>query len=359
MINTKHPLFLEDMNNIYSSRHEWEELKSSVFFVTGATGMLASYFVYFLIWLNEKKNFGISIIINFRNIEKCKKLYGRYFDCSWFFVVQEDICTIDYNKNPIFLNVDYIIHAASFASAKYFGEYPVETILPNTVGTYNLLNYYKDKRVKGMVFLSSTSVYGNGDLKQALDENQPCIIDLSGEGNYYGISKYCGEALCKAYSKEYGFPVVSVRIAHSYGPTMDITEDVRVFSEFVSNVIDGRNIKIKSDGTTTRLFCYASDCISGILIAMLDGISGESYNLGNPEQQYSIFELAKLIVSLVPQKQLKIVYSKRELENYSPSTYSSNTTIDISKLKSLGWRCRVDAREGFARTVQIIDDQRR
>lgn len=355
MLYKQHPLWVEDMESIYKTRENWHEFNHATIYITGSNGMLASYLVYYLIWLRENKDIDLCIIINSRNAKKKKELYGSYLKFDWFQVISEDVCKIDYSTER-FKKVDYVIHAASFANAKQFGIYPVETILPNVVATSQILSYCHTHKVKGMVYLSSTAIYGMESDRQLLDEQQASILNLNSMGNFYGISKYCGEALCRAYALEYHVKAMAVRIAHSYGPTMDLETDIRVFAEFVKDVIAGRDITIMSDGKASRFFCYISDCISGILTVLLDGEKGESYNLGNPSQKYTISELAETLASLDVAKNIHVRYSKREDETYTPPTCSSESKIDVSKLEALGWKCKIGAREGFERTIKIIKE---
>ena len=90
----------EDMENIYNRNIEWTRLYKKSILVTGATGMLASYLVYFFIYLNEEKDAGIKIYSLVRNLEKCKKVFGEYVERDYFFVVEQDI------TDKIILNAD-------------------------------------------------------------------------------------------------------------------------------------------------------------------------------------------------------------------------------------------------------------
>lgn len=353
MVNNKRLLFLEDMRRIYNSVTDIERIRNKVFLVTGATGMLASYMVFFLIWLNEECDFNLRIIVNCRNEIKCKEKFGKYVECDWFVMSIEDISEFDYSSDCVD-RIDYIIHAASLANSYLYGKYPVETILPNVKGTTNLLNYCRDNPSTRLLFLSSTSIYGDNNEREYLIEESTSVLDISTPGNYYGISKLCGEALCKAYFLEYGVSARTVRIAHSYGPTMDCDNDTRVFAEFVKNATNGDNIKIRSSGNAKRMFCYASDCISGMLYALLHGEDGESYNLANPEQEYSIRELAELIAYDIMERKVNIEYVEQDTKEYSPTNKQSLSKVSVEKLKKLGWKYSVNAKNGFMRTIMIL-----
>ena len=103
---------------------------------------------------------------------------------------------------------------------------------------YELLKYAAAEKIDGMLFFSSDSIYGRTQSIEAIAESDIGLFDFSEIGNFYGESKRSGEALCKAYSIEYGVPAKSIRIHHTYGPSMDIKNDKRVFADFVQKVVD-------------------------------------------------------------------------------------------------------------------------
>ena len=291
-----------DMAKIYHSFKNPERLKDSSFYITGASGMLASYLTYFLIFLNECHNYGIKIFANVRDKTKALNRFGIYARKKYFNLILDDV------NNNISINqrVDYIIHAASPASPQYYNQIPVEVILPNVIGTYNLLEYAKNFQVKSFLFFSSGSVYGS--INSSASENNIGSMNFLDNGNSYGESKRCGEALCHAYFSEYNIPAKSIRIYHTYGPTMDIDQDKRAFSEFVRNVINNENIIMTSDGAARRAFCYITDAVNAMFLVLLDGQAGESYNLANINQWLSIRELANILADLYPEKNLQVIY---------------------------------------------------
>ena len=92
---------------------------------------------------------------------------------------------------------------------------------------------------------------------------------------------------------------------------MDITNDNRVFAEFVSNVVQGKDIVMKSDGSAVRIFCYIADAVLGYFMVLLNGRDGEAYNVANSEGRCSIRELAQILCELFPEKHLSVIYETR------------------------------------------------
>ncbi|WP_251391926.1 NAD-dependent epimerase/dehydratase family protein [Mediterraneibacter agrestimuris] len=345
----------EDMNIIYTSIKGIEQLKNTKILVTGAYGMLASYLVYFFIFLNEFHNFSIDIWIIVRNKEKLEKRYGNICEKEYFHYVMQ---TLD-SEIRISEKMDYIIHAASLASPQYYNTIPVEVMLPNVIGTYHLLEFAKKCKTKNFLFFSSSEIYGKQDetISKNYDETVLGILDPMDIRNCYAESKRMGENMCVGYFREYGIKTNSVRIFHTFGPTMDIHHDERAFSEFVANIIDKKNIEMKSEGKAKRAFCYITDAILGFLLILLYGSSGETYNLCNDLQYISISELAKILVKLFPERNLKVKKVTRSIESTYVSKKDENLiTADSNKLRQIGWCPQITIKEGFFRTIKAIEE---
>ena len=165
------------------------------------------------------------------------------------------------------------------------------------------------------------------------------------------------ETMCKAYQVQYGVPVKIARIAHTYAPTMNIENDPRVFSSFVNNIVENRNIEMKSDGSGKRSFCYITDAVAAYFTILLHGTSGEAYNVCNTSQYISVVELAECLVNLYPEKRLKVIRKQRDKsEHYTENTLLVGKTNipDNTKLKQLGWEPRVDIKDGFKRVINYL-----
>lgn len=347
----KNPVIVEDMNTIYEFRESWNNIKHTSFYITGATGMLASYFVYFLIYLNEKYYYGITIYATVRNIEKATVKFGKYIEKDYFHLVKEDILL------PVSLEekVDYIIHAASLASPQYYGGFPVETMLPNIVATNELCKYGVKSNVKSFLFFSSGAVYGKVTGYSDIEEdNASGFFDFLADGSVYPESKRCGELICKSYCREYGLKAKSVRIHHTYGPTMDIANDNRAFSEFIRNILANENIVLKSPGLEKRAFCYITDAITSFYAILLDGKDGESYNIGNPNEFVTIRELAERLIGLFPEKGLTVEFQNRDDIGYCSLANTSDVPFSIKKMRTLGWEPKISIEDGFKRTIQFL-----
>ena len=149
-------------------------------------------------------------------------------------------------------------------------------------------------------------------------------------------------------------PAVIARIAHTYGPTMDIDNDPRVFASFIKNAVNRENIVIKSDGNAKRSFCYISDATTAFLKLLIEGKPGEAYNVCNAEQTVSIKELGKVISNLAS---VGLMYQKRpEDDVYLQDKNTGATIYSNEKLRKLGFSFKVDLQQGFSRVLTFAKE---
>ena len=143
--------------------------------------------------------------------------------------------------------------------------------------------------------------------------------------------------------------VYVARIAHTYGPGMQIENDGRIMADLIGNAVRGEDIVLKSKGEALRAFCYLSDAISGILTIMMSGEPGEAYNLSNETEEISILQLAELMV--------KLSEGKSQLKFDIPPTNTGycnyqRVALDSRKINVIGFRPQVPLKEGIRRTIQ-------
>lgn len=349
----KNNIIYEDLKDIYQRNINWNQLRNKTILITGAYGMLASYFVYMCIFLNEAYDYGIEIIAAVRSKEKLYKRFGVYADKKYFSIYLKDI-----NK-PLEIEgkVDYIVHGAGLASSQYYFEKPIEVMMPNISATMQLLELAVEKNSKSFLQFSSGEIYGTLEKGvTVITEDTYGLVDTLDLRNCYCESKRMAEMLCCAWYAQKKVPVKIARICHTFGPTMDIDSDTRVFSSFVSDVLHNRNIVMKSDGKTKRPFTYIADAVAAYFIILLGGEDGNAYNVCNEQEFLSIREVAEIVIGLYPQAGLKVVRdtSTKKVKNAT----ENEIKFSSKKLQELGWQCHYDTKSGFLRTIEGIKEQR-
>jgi len=337
----------EDLLQICQENLEWSELSGKNILITGANGILPSYMVetiLFLIKLGKIEDTKIFALV--RNKEKANLRFKDYLNCNYIHFLYQDVC------DPIIINdkINIIIHAASQASPKYYGIDPIGTLVPNVIGTINLLKLAKEKQIENFLFFSSAEVYGTTKIDKAIKETDFGYLDPMNIRSCYAESKRMGETICLSWFFQHNIPVKIIRPFHTYGPGMSL-DDGRVFADFVSYILKDQSLVINSDGSARRTYCYLKDAILAYFHILLKGTNGEAYNVGNPYQEYSVKELATTLINLFPDKSLKILINPvSSSSEYFPSTIN-RILPDISKLQALGWSPKVDVKAGFNRTI--------
>ncbi|WP_416545695.1 NAD-dependent epimerase/dehydratase family protein [Limnohabitans sp. DCL3] len=344
-------VWVEDTAAVLTRELPWQKLSGLTIAVTGAGGFLGGYLVRVLLGLHGAGlvECPVRVLALVRDVERGRERLGVFADSP-------NLELRTWNLNDIAVpdlgNCHYVLHAASQASPRFYGTDPVGTLMPNAVGTASLLQaLQRCPDPRGLLFVSSSEVYGQVGGDRTLAETDYGHIDPASVRACYAESKRLGETLCVAWYQQYGLPTYIVRPFHTYGPGL-LADDGRVFADFTYNVIRGENIVMMSDGSARRAFCYASDAIAGFFTVLLSGQPATPYNVANPAGELSVMELAELLVSLYPDKGLQV---ERRLppedRNYLSSTFS-RLIPDVQRLSGLGWSARVTPQQGFRRMIE-------
>lgn len=340
------PVFKEDIEDIINRPLDWEKFRNSNVMITGATGMVGTYLTHALLALNTKYDMNVSVIAVMRNPNK---LDDELKENSHVKVYVHDVSLpFEYDGE-----VDYVIHAASPASPLIMKDKPVETVAANALGAFYTLQLAKEKQVKGYLFISSREIYGQpAEGQEFFYEDTYGFVDPLDPRSCYPEGKKVAETMCASFAQEYGLPVKSARLAHTYGPGMSIY-DGRVQADFLKNIIHDENIVLKSEGTPVRTYTYISDAIAGMFYILLKG-NDLAYNIGDENAKVSIRQLAELLVSLVPEKNLKLVFDIPEggLKGTAPFTAG---ILSSKKLHDLGWEPKHSIAEGFQRMIRYLE----
>lgn len=337
----------KDNLQLIVQQHSWlRDFAGKTIFITGGTGLIGSALVDVLLALNEHLSSKVHLLIASRDEETVLKRFYYYRDCSELQFVQYDAT----KHNDLSFQADYIIHAASNAYPAMIQQQPVETMLSNFSGLYELLHYAVQHSIKNTVFISSSEVYGLVEGNLPLKEEDYGYVDLLNPRSSYPVSKRAAETLCVSFAKEYHLNVSIVRPGHIYGPTA-MREDNRVSSIFPYQVLAGENIVMKSDGSQMRSYCHSLDCATAILKVLLSGRSAEAYNISNSDSIMSIREMASLFAKHGDVEVIMELPTDVERNAFNPMV---NSSLNSDKLIALGWKGLFDKEKGTRDTLTVL-----
>lgn len=315
--------------------------------ITGCNGLICSSIVDILIYANRFLDADITIQLAALTEEETKERFAPYYGEPYLqYVPYNALKPVDFD-----FHTDFIIHGASNAHPAAYTKEPVETLLANVTGIKELLDYAKRTEAKRVLYISSSEVYGQkADLAAPFREKDYGFVDILNPRACYPSGKRASETLCAAYYAEYGVETVIVRPGHIYGPTMT-KFDTRATAQFTNDVINGRDIVMKSAGGQLRSYCYSADCACAILTVLLKGAPTEAYNISNRDSVVSIRQIAEMFAKC----------SGREVRFEDPDAAESkgynlmdNSSLDAEKLESLGWKAKFSLEEGVRRTISLM-----
>ncbi|GAX60449.1 NAD-dependent epimerase/dehydratase [Candidatus Scalindua japonica] len=188
---------------------------------------------------------------------------------------------------------DIIYHLAAAVGVKLIIEQPVRTIETNIKGTEVTLNLAK-KFGKKVLIASTSEVYGKSE-RVPFREDDDCLLGSTTFSRWsYACSKAVDEFLGLAYCKQYGVPVLIIRLFNTVGERQTGQYGM-VVPRFVEAALSGKPLLIYGDGRQTRCFAYVKDVING-MIALVNNSSsyGNVYNIGSTEE-ITINKLAEKI----------------------------------------------------------------
>lgn len=316
--------------------------------LTGGRGFLGRYFMKVFEQLNEgvlQKPCELVVLDSLITAGKDGSVIETIPHCRF---IQHDIIEPFQTRDKF----DYIVHAAGIASPFYYRAYPLKTLEVATSGTKNMLELANEQRAR-IIFFSSSEIYGDPDPRAVpIQESYRGNVSCQGPRACYDESKRLGETLCYIYHEQFGVSVSTVRPFNVYGPGMQ-ESDYRVLPNFANRIKAGLPLHIYGNGNQTRTFCYISDAIVGFLRTLVKGVPGEAYNIGNPDPEVSMLQLAQIIEKVLGRK---IEYNLATYPDSYPADEPQRRCPDIRKARlQLGYDPRVPIEDGLARFFAWTD----
>jgi GDP-L-fucose synthase len=223
--------------------------------------------------------------------------------------------------------------------------YPAEFLYVNLMIEANIIEAARKAGVEKLLFLGSSCIYPR-DAPQPLTESALLSGALEPTNQWYAIAKIAGIKLCQAYRRQYGCDFISAMPTNLYGPGDNY--DLATSHVLPALIRKAHEAKLRGDselviwgtGTPRREFLHVDDCADALVYLMRAYSREEHINVGSGED-LTVMELARVVSEVVG-------FSGGIMHDYTKPDGTPHKLMDSTKLRSLGWRPRIDLTEGIA-----------
>lgn len=245
-------------------------------------------------------------------------------------------------------NFDIIYNFAAILGVRNVSKKPYTTLTQNIEITKNLIDFCKKKKNCKYINFSSSEVYSNLISKKLIKYPTIEKLDLiflhkNIARDSYGLSKFISEKMCEHSNINF----INIRPHNIYGPDMGYSH---VIPELIKKMLNNKKISIVS-ANHKRAFCYIDDAVEQIIkLSFSKLIKKETFNIGNPNEEITIFNLAKKIqynlkreISLKKDKKITVGSPERRVPSLSKfKKYFGKTEFTILNeglRKTITWYC--------------------
>lgn len=334
---------VEDLEHIFENTQDiWESFRGKSIFVTGGTGFFGKWLLESFIYANDKLALNAKITTLTRNPESFLMEHPFYKEhANTIRFIKGDILNYDFNLDEKF---QFIIHAATSSDEKTNLSNPI--ILADLIiqGTKNILNFATKNPIESFLNVSSGAIYGIQPIEtQRTSEKDTFFIDLYNPKACYYESKRVSEMYGSLYFEQYKLPIKTARCFAFVGPHLPLNKHFAV-GNFINNVLNKEDIRIRSNGMSIRSYMYMSDLIVWLLNILIKGENNTAYNVGS-DYPVKIKDLAGIVSENFNSK----VIVQDEGNNEAGNIYMP----DIERAKLLGLTIKINLKNAIDKTIKF------
>ena len=313
---TASPLPAEDLTHILKHTSPlWEEARGKSFFITGGTGFFGMWMLESFTHTNDTLQLGARATVLTRDPVAFARKAPHLADRADLRFIQGDIRDFEFPVG----DYDYLIHAATEASAKLNNEAPHEMLDAIVAGMRRTLAFAAQAKVNKFLFTSSGAVYGRQPSALThVPEDYNGAPDCLDPGSAYGEGKRIAELMAAIHGKQHPCEIKIARCFAFVGPHLPLDTHFAI-GNFLRDVMAGSPIRIGGDGTPYRSYLYAADLAIWLWTILFKGQSLRPYNVGSAED-YPIASLATIVNEALGSSSA-IVIARSPEPGSSPSRY--------------------------------------
>ena len=245
---------------------------------------------------------------------------------------------------PLFQKTDAVFHLAAKTCLPECVNNPLEAASVNVLGTMNVLEAARRANVRKLNYADTSAEYeGINEFPTNEEKIRPIGV--------YAVSKHGGAAFCESYRELHAMNVTVLRYFNVYGPAQDWRRVIPpVMSSFIIRMLHRELPVIYGTGKKRRDFVYVDDVNEFHLVALEDQrTNGRIFNIGSGIN-FSVNEIYRLVEELLGSG-LQPIY-KPDLPGEAEITLA-----DITSAKSLGWKPRIEIKDGLKRTIEYLQNK--
>jgi dTDP-glucose 4,6-dehydratase len=310
--------------------------------VTGGAGFIGSHFARLLAKQHSSVIESIVILDKLTYAGRKENLVDILIKENVEFI-QGDIC----NPRTVELAISKVDSVINFAAESHVDrsiQSSAEFIYSNVSGVQVLLDAIKSsKRKIRFVQVSTDEVYGSINTG-SWTEDAPLLPNSP-----YSASKAGGELLARSYQRTHGLDVAITRCSNNYG-THHFPE--KLIPLFITNLLEGKKVPIYGSGINVRDWLHVDDHCRGIFQVLVNGKSGEVYNIGGG-RELSNLEITKSILEAMDASESSIEYVEDR------KGHDFRYSVDWSKInRELGYEPKVRFEDGLLETIEWYRNNR-
>ena len=209
-----------------------------------------------------------------------------------------------------------VVNLAAQAGVRYSIENPYAYMHSNLVGFLNIIELCRNNNAKGLIYASSSSVYG-GNKKNPFSVEDRVDNPIA----FYAASKRANELIAHSYSHLYGLHTTGLRYFTAYGPWG--RPDMAMFI-FTKKIINNKKITVFNNGNMKRDFTYIDDIVEGTKAAIDKNYECEIFNLGNNKSE-KLMDMISIIEDNLDKKAIidfQPIQPGDVIESYADIEYS-------------------------------------
>lgn len=245
---------------------------------------------------------------------------------------------------------EYVFLAAAMVGGiKANSERPADFILNNLTIQNNIISSAYTNGVKKLLFLGSSCIYPR-ECPQPIKEEYLLTGPLEETNIAYAVAKIAGIIMSQSFNKQFGTNYISVMPTNLYGPNDNFDlETSHVLPALIRKFHDAKTnndpeVIMWGTGKPKREFLYVDDLADACIYLMNNYDSGEIVNIGTGID-LTIKELGEMIKEVVG-------YEGEIVQDTTKPDGTPQKQLDVSRLHSLGWKHKIELREGIEKTYQ-------